>query len=55
MNQETRGSAPGPLKAKALSPIWMDSLLGLLAGFAGGFLCKAALSSWTPPNVVLAS
>ncbi len=55
MNQETRGTAPGPLKAKALSPTWMDSLLGLLAGFAGGLLCKAALSSWTPRNLVLAS
>ena len=45
MNQEVRVIAPGPLKTKALSPVWMESLLGLLVGSAGGLLCKAALGS----------
>ena len=35
MNKETRAVAPGPLTTKALSPVWIDSLLGLLIGFAG--------------------
>jgi hypothetical protein len=55
MNQETRRIAPGPLTTKGLPPVWMDSLLGLLVGFGGGLLCKAALGSWTPRNLVLAS
>src|ERR1700720_3442437 len=55
MNQETRRIAPGPLTTKGLPPVWMDSLLGLLVGFAGGLLCNAALGSWTPRNLVLAS
>jgi uncharacterized membrane protein YagU involved in acid resistance len=33
---------------------WKDSLPGLLAGFAGGLLCKAALESWTPRKLVIA-
>jgi uncharacterized membrane protein YagU involved in acid resistance len=55
MNQETTVNAPGPLKTKAASTVWTDSLLGFLVGFAGGLLCKAALGSWTPLNLVLAS
>ena len=55
MSQEPRVIEPGPLRTKALSPVWMDSLLGLLVGFAGGLLCNAALDSWTPHNLVLAS
>ena len=55
MSQESRVIEPGPLRTKALSPVWLDSLLGLLVGFAGGLLCNAALDSWTPHNLVLAS
>jgi hypothetical protein len=55
MNQDGKPKAPEPLTAKARSPIWMDSLLGLLTGFAGGLLCWAALGSWTTRNLVLAS
>src|ERR1700747_3421837 len=55
MSQESRVIEPGPSTKKALSPVWMDSLLGLLVSCAGGFLCNAALGSWTPRNLVLAS
>jgi hypothetical protein len=56
MNQETTAIAPGPRTTKkTLSPVWIDSLLGLLVGFAGGLLCKAMLASWTPLNLILAS
>jgi hypothetical protein len=55
MSQESRVVAPVPLTTKSLFPVWMDSLLGLLVGFAGGLLCNAALGSWTPRNLVLAS
>ena len=56
MDEKTKAVIPGRLTTKAaLSPVWIDSLLGLLVGFAGGLLCKAALGSWTPRNLVLAS
>jgi uncharacterized membrane protein YagU involved in acid resistance len=55
MNQDSKVIAPEPLTTKALSPFWVDSLLGLLAGVAGGLLCKAALGSWTTRNLVFAS
>jgi len=55
MNQGSKSIAPEPFIATATSATWMDSLLGLLTGLAGGLLCKAALGSWTPRNVVLAS
>lgn len=54
MDQESRVIAPGPFKTKA-SPLWIESLLGLVVGFAGGLFCKAALGSWTLRNLVLAS
>jgi len=44
-----------PPRASALSEIWMNAGLGLLAGFAGGLLAKAALVSWTGADVMLAA
>jgi hypothetical protein len=55
MNQETKPVGPEPHAATKLSPVWMDSVLGLLAGFAGGLLGKAALGSWTPHDLLLAA
>jgi uncharacterized membrane protein YagU involved in acid resistance len=55
MNQETKPVGPEPHAATKLSPVWMDSLLGLLVGFAGGLLGKAALGSWTPRDLLLAA
>jgi uncharacterized membrane protein YagU involved in acid resistance len=55
MNQDSKASASEHNAPAKHSAIWVDSLLGLLAGFAGGLLCKAALGSWTTRNLVLAS
>ncbi len=55
MNQETKPVGPEPHAATKLSPVWMDSLLGLLVGFAGGLLGKAALGSWTSRDLLLAA
>jgi len=55
VDEKAKTVTPEPLTTKALSPVWIDSLLGLLIGFAGGLLCKAALGSWTPRNLLLAS
>ena len=55
MTHEKKTVAPIELTAGTLSPIWLDSLLGLLTGFAGGLLGKAALGSWTPRDVLFAA
>jgi uncharacterized membrane protein YagU involved in acid resistance len=55
MNQETKAIAPGPLAAAEHSALWLDSLLGLLTGVAGGLLGKAALGSWTSRDLLLAA
>ena len=55
MNQESKATAPQSPTTKALSPVFLDSLLGLLVGFAGGFLCNVSLGSGTPRNLVLGS
>lgn len=55
MTQEKKTVATTPLTAGTLFPIWIDSLLGLLTGFAGGLLGKAALGSWTSRDVLFAA
>ena len=55
MSQDSKAIAPEIVTVAKRSALWMDSLLGLLAGFAGGLLCNAALGSWTTRNLVLAS
>ena len=55
MNQETNPIKVGPLEAGFISRVWVNSLLGLAAGFAGGLLEKAALPGWTPSDLLLAS
>ena len=52
MNQETKEITPGPRATQSLSLVWMDSLLGLLSGLAGGFLAKVALGSWTSRDLL---
>ena len=54
MNRETKTIAPSSLTAWVPSPIWADSLLGLLTGFAGGLLGKATLGSWSSRDLLIA-
>ena len=55
MSRDSNAIVPEIVAVAKRSPLWMDSLLGLLAGFVGGLLCKAALGSWTMRCLVLAS
>jgi hypothetical protein len=55
MNHERKAIAPWPLVVGMLSPVWVDLLLGLLTGFAGGLLGEAALGSWTLRHLLLAA
>lgn len=55
MNKDSKAIAPEIAAVAKRSALWMDALLGLLAGFVGGLLCKAALGSWTTRHFVLAS
>src|SRR5260370_7573961 len=55
MDQETKDMASGQLVTTMHSPVRMDALLGLVTGFAGGLLAKAALDSWTRRDLLLAA
>ena len=55
MNKDSKAIAPEIAAVAKRSELWMDALAGLLAGFVGGLLCKAALGSWTTRHFVLAS
>lgn len=55
MNKTPNAIEPETAAVAGRSALWLDCLLGLLAGFAGGLLCKAGLSSWTPRDLVIAS
>ncbi len=55
MSQETKEMSPPPLAATKPSPVWIDALLGLVIGFAGGLLAKSTLGSWTSRDILLAS
>ena len=47
MSRDLNAIAPETVAVTKRSALWMDSLLGLLAGVVGGLLCRAALGSWT--------
>jgi len=53
VNQKNKTIAPEPPAAAKVFAVWLDSLMGLLAGFAGGLLGKAALGTWTWRDVLL--
>jgi len=55
MSLETKEIAPEPLAAMKASPVWIDALLGLVTGFAGGLLAKSTFGSWTTRDLLLAS
>ena len=55
MSKDSKTIAPEIAAVTKRPALWMDPLLGLLAGFVGGLLCKAALGSWTMRYLVLAS
>ena len=55
MSKDSKAIAPEIAAVTKRSALWMDPLLGLLAGFVGGLLCKAALGSWTTRYLVFAS
>jgi len=55
LKQETKPTKAGPLEAGFFSRAWMNPLLGLVAGLAGGLLEKAALPAWTASDLFLAS
>src|ERR1700751_377148 len=55
MSRDLNAIAPEIVAVTKRSALWMDSLLGLLAGVVGGLLCRAALGLWTTRWLVLAS
>jgi hypothetical protein len=55
MSKDSKTIAPEIAAVTKRSALWLDALLGLLAGFVGGLLCKAALGSWTTRYLVFAS
>ena len=55
MSKDSKPIAPEIAALAKRSVLWVDSLLGLLTGFAGGLLGKAALGSWTTRDLILAS
>ena len=55
MSKDSKAIAPEIVAVAGRSKLWMDCLLGLLAGLVGGLLCKAGLSSWTMRDLVIAS
>jgi uncharacterized membrane protein YagU involved in acid resistance len=54
MSKDSKAIATEIAAVAKRSALWMDPLLGLLAGFVGALLCKAALDSWTTRYLVLA-
>lgn len=55
MHPESKPIAPGAVARVTRSGIWLDSLLGLSTGIAGGLLAKAALGSWTTRDQLFAA
>src|ERR1700723_845463 len=55
MSKDSKAIAPEIVAVTKRSALWMDALLGFLAGFVGVLLCKVALGSWTTRHLVLAS
>ena len=54
MSRDLKAIAPEVVDVAGRSRLWMDCLLGLLAGFVGGLLSKAGLGSWTTRELVIA-